>query len=71
MSEVPRMSRLNGVRTLRLQLTIDATTVGLGIYGANKAEVACSMIRHWSWENQDKLRANGISLAPVQPVPDR
>lgn len=62
----------------RLQLTVDATTdrvisdiVGLGIHGANKAEVASSIIRHWLWDNQDKLRANGISLAPVQPVADR
>lgn len=26
---------------------------------------------HWLWDNQDKLRAIGISLALVQPVPDR
>lgn len=72
------MPRLNGVRTQRPQLTVDATTdrvisdiVGLGIYGANKVEVACSIIRHSLWDNQDKLRANGISLVPVQPVPDR
>jgi len=26
---------------------------------------------HWLWDNQDKLRAIGISLAPVQPAPDR
>lgn len=69
---------MNGVRTLRLQLTVDATTdrvisdsVGLGIHGANKAEVASPIIRYWLWDNQDKLRANGITLAPVQPVPDR
>jgi hypothetical protein len=72
------MPRVNGVQTQRLRLTVGATTdrvishiVGLGIYGASEATVACSIIRYWLWANQDKLRENRITLAPVQPVPDR
>ncbi len=34
----------------------------LGIHGTNKSEVACSIIRMWLWENQTKLRENGVSL---------
>lgn len=63
------MARQNGIETSRLQLTIDEATdriinemVGLGIHGANKAEVATSIIRSWIWENQERLRTNGISL---------
>ena len=65
------MARHNGVKTVRLQVTIDATTdrvieqmVALGIHGANKSEVACSVIRHWLWDNQEKLRTNGIAIVP-------
>ncbi len=62
-------TRRNGVRTLKLQLTVDATTdrvisdmVHLGIHGANKAEVASWILRNWIWENQKQLKENGISL---------
>jgi hypothetical protein len=34
----------------------------LGVHGANKAEVACSIIRDWLWDNQGRLRENGISI---------
>ena len=64
------MARQNGISTYKLQMTIDGTTdriiaemVGLGIHGANKSEVGCSIIRQWLWDNQDKLRANGIDMA--------
>jgi hypothetical protein len=64
------MARANGVGTCRLQLTVDRVTdrvigeiAGLGIHGGNRAEVACSIIRMWLWENQDKLRANGVTIA--------
>ncbi len=63
------MARRNGVKTVKLQLTIDETTdriidemVGLGIHGPSKAEVASWIIRTWVWENQGNLRNNGISL---------
>lgn len=63
------MARRNGVKTVKLQLTIDETTdriigdmVGLGIHGPSKAEVASWIIRTWVWDNQSKLGNNGISL---------
>lgn len=67
------MARQNGVPTYKLQLTIDATTdrvisemVGLGIHGTNKSEVGCSIIRQWLWENQEKLRTNGIEMVSTK-----
>jgi hypothetical protein len=63
------MARQNGIETRRLQLTVDDATdriitemVALGIHGANKAEVATSIIRSWIWDNQERLRTNGIPL---------
>jgi hypothetical protein len=63
------MARKNGIKTVKLQLTVDETTdriignmVGLGIHGPNKAEVASWIIRTWIWENQSKLCNNGITL---------
>ncbi|WP_211904282.1 hypothetical protein [Ralstonia syzygii] len=66
------MARSNVVDTKKLQLTVDVATdriVGeiaqLGLHGTTKAEVACSIIRMWLWENQAKLRDNGIELRRV------
>jgi hypothetical protein len=65
------------VETRKLQLTVDAATdrlIGqvaeLGIHGTSKAEVACSILRMWLWENQSKLRENGIRIAhpTIDPV---
>ena len=63
------MARRNGVKTVKLQLTVDETTArilddmtGLGIHGTTKAEVSSWVIRTWIWANQDQLRTNGISL---------
>jgi hypothetical protein len=63
------MARTNSVETKKLQLTVDLTTdrvieeiARLGLHGANKSEVACSIIRMWLWENQNKLRDNGIEF---------
>lgn len=63
------MTRRNGVRTVKLQLTVDESTdriigdmVGLGIHGPSKAEVASWIIRTWIWDNQSKLGNNGINL---------
>ena len=63
------MARANGIATSKLQLTVDQVTaktiesvVPLGIHGANRAEVAAWIIRTWIWDNQDRLRANGIVL---------
>ncbi len=67
------MARRNGVKTAKLQLTVDETTiriledmVGLGINGANKAEVGSWIVRTWIWENQEQLRMNGIELKKKQ-----
>jgi hypothetical protein len=58
------------VETRKLQVTVDAATdrlVGqvaeLGIHGTTKAEVACSILRMWLWENQSKLKESGISFS--------
>ncbi len=63
------MARRNGVKTVKLQMTVDETTdrvleemVGVGVHGTTKAEVGSWVIRTWVWENQDRLRMNGISL---------
>jgi hypothetical protein len=58
-----------GTGTKKLQVTVDAATdrvigqiVNLGIHGTTKAEVACSILRMWIWENQQKLRENGVNI---------
>ncbi len=70
------MARGNAVETRKLQLTVDVATdrlVGeiaqLGLHGTTKSEVACSILRMWLWENQAKLRENGIRLGlPDKPI---
>ena len=63
------MARTNLVETRKLQLTVDVATdrlvgeiASLGLHGTSKSEVACSIIRMWLWDNQTKLRDNGIEL---------
>jgi len=63
------LARHNSVKTVKLQLTVGETTarilddmVEVGIHGTTKAEVGSWVIRTWIWENQDRLRTNGISL---------
>lgn len=63
------MARGNVVETKKLQLTVDVATdrlIGdiamLGLHGTSKSEVACSIIRMWLWDNQARLRENGILL---------
>jgi hypothetical protein len=65
------MARANLVETTKLQLTIDVSTdrmigeiAALGIHGTNKSEVACSILRMWLWENNAKLKDNGVELRP-------
>lgn len=66
------MGRGIAIETKKLQLTVDVATdrligdiAALGLHGSSKSEVACSIIRMWLWENQGKLRENGIELRPV------
>ena len=70
------VARGNAVETTKLQLTVDVSTdrlIGeiatLGIHGTNKSEVACSILRMWLWENNAKLRENGIDLRPAPARP--
>lgn len=65
------MARSNVVETSKLQVTVDATTdrlidelARIGIHGTSKAEVACSILRMWLWDNQEKLMQNGVFVAP-------
>lgn len=58
------------VETCKLQVTVDATTdrlidelAQLGVHGTSKAEVACSILRMWLWENQEKLAQNGVVMS--------
>lgn len=65
------MPRQNDVATCRVQVTLDINTervigdlASVGIYGTNKSEVAAAIIRSWLWDNQERLRINGILLTP-------
>ncbi len=66
------MARAKSVETCKLQVTVDIVTdrlIGeisaLGFQGTTKAEVACSILRMWLWDNQDKLRQNGVQVVPI------
>jgi hypothetical protein len=66
------MAKRNGVESEKLQVTVDQATdrvisemVLVGIHGANKSQVAAWILRTWIWENQERLRHNGIVLAKV------
>ena len=59
------------VETRKLQVTVDAVTdrliteiATLGFQGTTVSEVACSILRMWLWENQEKLRQNGVFVSP-------
>jgi len=64
------VARVNAVETRKLQLTVDIVTdhvigaiAALGIHGTNKSDVAGSILRMWLWDNQTKLRENGVVFA--------
>ena len=59
----------NEGKTSKLQVTVDRCTEGviesikkLGIHGTTKSEVVASIIRDWLWQNEEKLRRNGITF---------
>lgn len=67
------MVKTAGIENCKLQVTVDAVTdrlIGdiatLGFQGTNKSEVACSILRSWLWENQEKLRQNGVQIASTE-----
>jgi hypothetical protein len=50
---------------LSLDLTTDSVLERLaeiGIFGKNKAEVAVTILRHWLWDNEEKLTRQSIQL---------
>ena len=70
------MAKRNGVESEKLQVTVDKTTerivsemVTLGIHGQNKSQVAAWILRTWIWDNQDRLRQNGIALVGERSTP--
>lgn len=63
------MTRRNRTATVRVTLSLDSATdsvlehlARIGIFGKNKAEVGVTILRHWIWDNQDKLTQQGIRL---------
>ncbi len=63
------MPRRNRTKTVRVPLSLDPSTdavlerlARIGIFGKNKAEVAVTILRHWIWDNQDKLTRQSIQL---------
>jgi hypothetical protein len=66
------VARQNGVGTVRLQVSLDATTdqvlqlmVPVGLHGKNKSEVASWILREWIWHNQEKLALVGVKVRPT------
>ena len=64
------MARNGGAATCKLQVTIDPVTdriidemVSLGFQGTTRGDVACTILRMWLWDNQEKLRQNGVFVA--------
>lgn len=62
-----------GSETSKLQVRVDAVTerlieelAGIGMFGTSTSEVSCSILRMWLWDNQEKLRQNGVLVAPAQ-----
>jgi len=65
------VARQNGISTVRLKVSLDATTdqvlqqmVPVGIHGKNKSEVASWIVRQWIWHNQEDLARVGVQIVP-------
>jgi hypothetical protein len=63
------LRKQNGVRTARIQISVDATTdqilermIPVGIHGKTKAEVASWILREWIWHNQGDLARVGVQI---------
>lgn len=61
--------------TTKLQVTVDAVTdrligelAAIGMFGTSKAEVCCHILRTWLWDNQEKLRQNGVFPVPAESM---
>ena len=60
-------------KTCKLQVIVDVETerlIGeiakLGFQGTSKSEVACTIIRRWLWDNQEKLRQSGVQIVSTE-----
>jgi hypothetical protein len=67
------MAHRNRTATVRVPLSLDLTTDSVlerlaerGIFGKNKAEVAVTILRHWLWDNEEKLTRQSIQLTGVK-----
>ena len=67
-----------GTETNKLQVTVDLQTdrmigelASIGMFGTSKAEVSCSILRMWLWENQEKLRQNGVFVVQTESAVPR
>jgi hypothetical protein len=67
------MKRRNRTATVRVPLSLDLTTDSVlerlaqtGVFGKNKAEVAVTILRHWIWDNEEKLTRQSIQLIEVK-----
>lgn len=67
------MVKINDAKTCKLQVTVDAVTdrliddiSKLKFQGTTKSEVAYSILRMWLWENQEKLRQNGVQIVSIE-----
>lgn len=67
------MAHRNRTATVRVPLSLDQTTDNVierlaqkGILGKNKAEVAVTILRHWIWDNEEKLTRQSIQLTGVK-----
>jgi len=62
--------------TGKFQVRVDAVTermvkelVAVGMFGTTESETCCTILRMWLWENQEKLRQNGVQAVPAQSPP--
>jgi hypothetical protein len=63
--------------TAKLQVRVDAVTermvkqlVEVGRFGTTDSEVCCNILRMWFWDNQEKLKQNGVFITPAKsPTP--
>lgn len=63
----------NDNKTCKLQVIVDVETerlIGeiskLGFQGTSKSEVACTIIRRWLWDNQEKLLQSGVQIVSTE-----
>jgi hypothetical protein len=57
----------------KLQVTVDPVTerligelAAVGMFGTTHSEVSCYILRNWLWDNQEKLRQNGVFPVPPE-----